>query len=194
MSMFTEPILFGFLKKRKMSKKPSYPFSKWNKRWFILREDRLMYFKSKTEVDPSRVYFLKDVISTEEIDESTITIQHSVGVITLQSIENTITQWRVELQKAIEKVHQQAFNRKTLRLRLRSGTVPRVIKSSNDIEDQEKNSTGTVPTPKEAFLEHIGLPESPRSWTDKSPRIQSSPMNRRSLTLTRKDALSIEDL
>lgn len=169
-----------------MNKGRSNPFSKWNKRWFILREDRLMYFKSKTEVDPRRVYFLKDVSSAEEVDERTLLIRHSVGNIILQSLDETISQWKAEIQKAIEKVQQEAITRKSMKLRLRSGTIPRLDRKTSEEEE------GTVPTPKEAFLEHCILPDSPRSWTDKSPRLQNIPLNRRSLTLTPQVGRSIE--
>lgn len=122
---------FGFLEKKKSSIALNTTV-KWVKRWFVLYEDKLLYFYAKEDLDPCAVFWLKDVSAVRNGKDPRnleIIIEHSSRVLTLRAkTAQDVEAWTKLIHTAVYKVKFES-NQENVNSRNRNIVQPRPIAS-----------------------------------------------------------------
>ncbi len=114
--IYKEPLLVGFLYKRKRTKSDRYLFDKWNRRWFCLRDEKILHFKKRFDVDPKDEIYLDTITSLREAPEvkepNTFFIQLTDGnsVALRTDTKEEMVKWILTMQNAIESRHVKVYS------------------------------------------------------------------------------------
>lgn len=107
LKVYRQPLLIGYLEKKKSNNAINLTV-KWVKRWWCLRDDKLIYFRERNDVDPRETYWLKDISGVRRGKDTKfleIVIEHSSRVLTLRaSTEEDLSRWIGAITSAVQKV------------------------------------------------------------------------------------------